>query len=1493
MHLLHRPARRVLHHCLAIPLCLIALPLLAADKVALPPAVTSLPQGGFELPNLAATGWTQTVSGSSWTFANGGGIAANGSIWGAPSAADGDQVAIVQNGGTITQTFTPAAPGRYRITLKAARRAGSNHTFLITVNGTQVASVNAPGTAWTAFASSSFALTTAAATVQITGIGTATDNTSFVDDLRLEPVSWADDAGFENAVLNSSGYNPAGSGWTFSGASGVFSAPGIWTNVAAPEGSKFALLQGNPGTRISQTVTTQAGRYMLRLYGAQRYAAPLLQTVSIRVDNVEVARITPAGTSYESFRTDGIALSAGPHLLEFVALNETPDKTAFLDQIQLVPVASAARRWSDPATWGGSIPAAGDDVSIPSGSVVLLDVNPVSVPTFKSVDVDSDAELHCDDTDIKLATEWMLVSGRFICGARGTPYQHDFELTLAGIDDSENVLDMNMGDKFLAAMSPGVIELHGRARTSWAQLNGSVTAGANSLQLASQVNWQVGDKIVIAPTRWSVDPVTGGHINEAEVREINGINEAGTVIQVKPALAYPHYGAQSTYSNSVSSWTLDERAEIGLLSRNITIQGDAGSSGSQFGGHMMSMAGTSVHVSGVEFYRMGQLAKLARYPFHWHLVGNAPGQYIDNSSVHESYNRCITVHGTHQTRVAGNVCYNFVGHGYFLEDGIETKNVFDGNLGIWGRKPPVPDPPPLEGQLPLETDYRAALASSGPATFWISNPDNTVINNVAAGGLGSAFWYHTMPTVTGASVLAFPALAAATNPATAPMGLFDNNRAHSSIQGFSSCRFGGDSYGLDTPGAQFKRLTTNNVVQGIWPCGLGNSVFENAIVANTANGMQAPQPFTFKDSVFIAYSANKSPQAARALDLPWSAVWMYDQGFIFDNIHFVNYDQPAMSVFQTVGGAHKLPNNRMSRASFANSPNRFRDIFGSWRPGTSPVAWGESIHDLDGSFVGLAPDGTPRAMVSSHPLMTDASCSRAPGSGIDGYACPYRYATFRMDEYMPASEPIIGVAPKVTVLRSDGVHDSSSHDPFQFRFQQAFMVNGPFRYSYRYDAGFAHNSLNLQMWWNHPGDTSVHELLDVPDTIRVSDSGWQQVFNLPDLLNATQPAWYSSLGSSSLYVKMRGNLVAPDWGSMTTVNLCLSAGTSCATEQRMVSAPVVHITSPGDGARINADTKPTFTATASHASGIASVRLYIGDSFEGEDLVAPYSITTTNPLAAGSYPVKLVVKANNLQTFTAVQQLLVGDTAPRIELSSPASDESTYFAGSIPNLAYSTANWSGSGRHVHWFDNGVDMGDAVSGAIPLWTLSQGRHKLEVALANADHSVLPVRSTRHVTVVHDGYIADFEDGLDPRGELLQHLPSGDTPGVLHYDWTPVRVGREAPDNDDINHFENPPLTDPPGTTIATYVLNLTPGMTWSPYSHIDLRHWGPGFEVLLAYKNVKHPVSVGFVAAASIPVTSTLQLPAIGNNTVQAVLLRHRTDAAGLRQHLYSLRVYAQ
>ena len=92
----------------------------------------------------------------------------------------------------------------------------------------------------------------------------------------------------------------------------------------------------------------------------------------------------------------------------------------------------------------------------------------------------------------------------------------------------------------------------------------------------------------------------------------------------------------------------------------------------------------------------------------------------------DSYNRATTIHGSHNVTVRGNFAYNVMGHTWFLEDGIETGNVIEGNLGILTRG----------SDALLVTD-------TSPATFWVTNPNNTYRFNHAAGKMATIPPPHT------------------------------------------------------------------------------------------------------------------------------------------------------------------------------------------------------------------------------------------------------------------------------------------------------------------------------------------------------------------------------------------------------------------------------------------------------------------------------------------------------------------------------------------------------------------------------------------------------------------------------------------------------------------------------------------------------------------------------------------------------------------------------
>src|SRR5690348_15906259 len=96
----------------------------------------------------------------------------------------------------------------------------------------------------------------------------------------------------------------------------------------------------------------------------------------------------------------------------------------------------------------------------------------------------------------------------------------------------------------------------------------------------------------------------------------------------------------------------------------------------------MAMAGSKASVDGVELYRMGQHLTLARYPMHFHLLGEGARMYVKKAASHDSYIRRLPVPGPIHLRFENNLTFNTLGHCFFMEDGIEHGNVFVSNLAI-------------------------------------------------------------------------------------------------------------------------------------------------------------------------------------------------------------------------------------------------------------------------------------------------------------------------------------------------------------------------------------------------------------------------------------------------------------------------------------------------------------------------------------------------------------------------------------------------------------------------------------------------------------------------------------------------------------------------------------------------------------------------------------------------------------------------------------------
>src|SRR5215467_11964678 len=242
-------------------------------------------------------------------------------------------------------------------------------------------------------------------------------------------------------------------------------------------------------------------------------------------------------------------------------------------------------RWSDPATWPGrKVPAAGDKVTIEKGKDVLLDVSP---PALNGLTIQGKLSF-ADNKDLELTTEWIMMHGELEIGTEAKPHTRKATITL-----TDNVKGEDFGglggndrsDRGIMVMG-GTLNLHGNRKDSWTKLTKTAAAGSTSIEVLNAGDWQKGDQIVLASTDF--DP------RQAETRIISAVHR--NTITLDRKLDYMHYGK--------ITFDVDERGEVGMLTRNIRIQASADAEQSFFGGHVMAMGASKMFVEGVEFNRM-------------------------------------------------------------------------------------------------------------------------------------------------------------------------------------------------------------------------------------------------------------------------------------------------------------------------------------------------------------------------------------------------------------------------------------------------------------------------------------------------------------------------------------------------------------------------------------------------------------------------------------------------------------------------------------------------------------------------------------------------------------------------------------------------------------------------------------------------------------------------------------------------------------------------
>ena len=730
-------------------------------------------------------------------------------------------------------------------------------------------------------------------------------------------------------------------------------------------------------------------------------------------------------------------------LFGFGAAASAEDPHAHMDMPAKASSPAHWSRWSDPKSWpDGKVPGAGDAVTIAKDKAIVLDVTP---PALRSLTINGKLSF-ANDRDLALTTEWIYLSGGELdIGSEARPYTHKATITLT---DNVKDEDINtMGDRGIMMLN-GTLELHGNRTNSWTKLAHTAKAGTAKIEVLNAAGWRQGDVIVLASTDY--DP------HQAEERTIAAVS--GNALTLDRPLQYMHFG-EITYG-------VDERGEVGMLSRNIKIEASPDAEKSYFGGHIMAMAGSKVHVSGVELNRMGQNMHLARYPMHWHIVGDAKGQYFENSSIHDTYSRCLTVHGTNDLLIENNVTYNNVGHCFFLEDGIEHGNQIVHNLAILTKchpdgKPCEPTDLTLAHQSNAGQSAKDILIPSDntASSFWITNPDNSYRDNVAAGSEAIGFWFALPQHPTGA----FLGKEGSDKiwPRRTRLREFSGNTAHSNFDGVMFDRGPGPDGKFNVGGAGHISYADPNDTKSqilvseidnytgyknrngaIWTRG-ENDVYrnmklaDNAIGFTHASGGAGLAPFTSRviDSLFVGESdniGNPTTPAEKAYgrslpkeaaDFPIRGYEFYDYRHDVVDTTFVNYqpnatrDAGALSylLFTSFGMSTE---NTVKGLKFVNSkPVDFPAMQRRWASdfGGRAAYRSAAFHDLDGSV-----GGVPGAYIVIDNGIADDEKTCTIKASWGAAVCKGDMGRLSIDDTKAFPEFATGPAADPVVLQRDG-----------------------------------------------------------------------------------------------------------------------------------------------------------------------------------------------------------------------------------------------------------------------------------------------------------------------------------------------------------------------------------------------------------------------------------------------------------------------------------------
>jgi|GEM_PF-7064275 len=735
--------------------------------------------------------------------------------------------------------------------------------------------------------------------------------------------------------------------------------------------------------------------------------------------------------------------------------------------------------WSEFLMPDGQPPGPSDVVTIAADQRMILDTN-TNIEGLVVM-----GELFVDDRGlssqmIEMTSGWVVVvgGGTFNVGWSHAQFEGQFELTLSGDNPDQDINLQDFGgpnmtimdqDAFLMVMGAGSefeVFADDALKRSWTQLRNTANADDQSIQVEHATGWEVGDVIALASTDYD--------LNQAEVRTIEAISNDGRDIQLSEPLEFMHYGSIDRYYNDERHWDLDMRGEVGLLSRDVRFTGNEIAGDTRYGGHTMVMNNASMRISGAEFTHMGQEGILGKYPLHWHLLGNVDGQFIRHSSIHHTFNKGLTIHGTNNAHLTENVIFETIGHSYFFENGQETGNVLTNNLGFNTR---------LSDSAEIASDPDDFKEVS---TYWVENVDNILVGNHAGGSEKHGFFYD------------------AGNEEAGPTEFISNTTHSNKIRGFflNHRGFIGDGNPTGSP-AEPQKVKPWEVVdltvyktstRGVYVRGVEGD-FRELKIAEVHQGTRFRLNQTIHDSLIVGRSNNigtpiRDIEIAAGRSLPENESGTIKGHMIYDgphglsNVHLTGFGEGDDSAIGLTNAVHKVLSHYTEGLTFgADTPYEKRLYIG----GNNVILFdniAKGMIDIDGSLTGIAGSTITHIIGDNNDFNTTPGFISEPDWGANVNTSG-NFASLRVDPYVSDEEndgrnynnDSIG-EDRLTIRRSDGLVAAG------FQKQAGVLTNS----QYTYELDFEGGPDEFRMWFSDApwGSATIIRLDAVPEDTKLT-----------------------------------------------------------------------------------------------------------------------------------------------------------------------------------------------------------------------------------------------------------------------------------------------------------------------------------------------------------------------------------------------------------------------